>query len=266
MTSDEVVEALLRIKTESVGMDGIPLKFVKLILPVILPFLTHLFNFSLTSSTFPTQWKTAKLIPIPKISSPSSTSDFRPISILSSLSKALEYLINKQLCDYLTSFKLISGLQSGFRSKHTTSSALLKITHDMYSACDRKHVNILVLLDYAKAFDSVPYNILLKKMELLFNFSSNLIKLLTSYLKNRIQCVSVSSSFSNCVPVVSGIPQGSILGPLLFLMFINDFPSNVQHSKCHLFADDVQLYISCPFSDLVSATEEVRFAGLNVMD
>lgn len=244
VSPDEVRIAISKIKTNAVGLDEIPLSFIKILLPMLLPYITHIFNFCITSSTFPFIWKTAKLIPIPKQNNQQSVSDFRPISILPSLSKALESLINSQLSEYLLSSNFISNDQSGFRNKRSTTSALLKITNDLYSAMDRQCASLLVLLDFAKAFDSVNHSILLEKLSAFYNFSENTIKLISSYLNNRFQTVYLNSQYSNLSEVKSGIPQGSILGPTLFLLFINDLPSVLHYTNCHLFADDVQLYAS----------------------
>lgn len=142
--------------------------------------------------------------------------------------------------------------QSGFRTGHNTVSALLKIVHDFHRAFDSGRIGILLLLDFSKAFDSVSHMILL---EINFNFSGSWVKLLSSYLSNRIQKIGMNRVLSSANGVVSGIPQGSILEPLLFLIFINDLPDCLSITNYHLFADDVQLYTSSDTNSLSGAID-----------
>lgn len=161
VTSMEVEIAICSLKSNAIGLDDIPLKFIKIILPLLLPYLTHIFNYILTSSKFPTIWKLAKLIPIGKKTSPTTPKDYRPISILSSLSKALEKIMESQISTYLLLHNFICPDQSGFRRQHSTLSALLKIIDDLLSQLDHGRIGVLTLLDFSKAFDSVRHDLLL---------------------------------------------------------------------------------------------------------
>lgn len=209
---------------------------------MILPTLTHIFNCSLVTATYPKIWKKAIVRPIPKINSPSAPSDFRPISILPALSKALEYIVHKQITDYLNSYNLINPFQSGFRSGHSTTTALLKIIEDVREAMDNRRVTILTSLDFSKAFNSVDVDILLGKLRVLY-FSDSSIAWMESYLRDRLQSVSLNDRFSSWRIVETGIPQGSVLGPLLFSIYINDVSEAIRYCRYHLYADDLQLYI-----------------------
>jgi Reverse transcriptase (RNA-dependent DNA polymerase) len=241
----EVFNAIHQIKSNAIGLDGVPLKFLKLILPQILGIVTHIFNTILTSSVYPATWKVSKVIPIAKKSEPGNMSDYRPISVLPALSKAIEFIMKRQINSHLANRGLLSNYQSGFREYHSTSTALLKITNDLLMATDKKLVSLLVLLDFSKAFDSVNHHLLCSKLSDQFGFATSAVRLIMSYLSDRSQCVWADGSASNVLSVTSGVVQGSVLGPLLFSMFINDIVAQITSCRVHLYADDVQLYISC---------------------
>jgi Reverse transcriptase (RNA-dependent DNA polymerase) len=248
----EVFNSVLQVKSNAIGMDEVPMKFLRILLPYILPYITHIFNTVLTTSCFPRTWKVSKILPLAKTAEPSALSDYRPISILPALSKALEVIIRRQITAHVEDNGLLNRFQSGFRSKHSTSTALLKITNDLLKASESKMLSILVLLDFSKAFDSVDHQILCDKLAHQFNFTTSAVNLIRSYLSDRVQLVNVNGAASSFLPLSSGVVQGSVLGPLLFSLFINDITSFITNCKYHLYADDVQLYISCKPNDIAS--------------
>lgn len=244
VTDTETYDAIHRIKSNSEGLYCIPISFIKMVLPVVLPVITFIFNAILTKSAFPSRWKSSKVLPRHKNTRNRSLSDYRPISILLAISKALERLMKAQITDFFTEFDLLHKLQSGFRSNHSTTTALLKITNDVRVNMDKGLVTVLLLLDFSKAFDSVKHDLLLGKLSERFSFSTSALKLVEGIkgikgIKGRNQKVVVNGVSSPFLDVTLGLPQGSILGPLLFSAFINDLPSVVKFSRFHLFAEDV---------------------------
>lgn len=256
---NEVLIAITNIKSNAVGIDEIPVKFIKLLLPYILPYITHIFNSILTSSDFPIVWKTAKIIPIHKNSKSHDLKDFRPISLLSSLSKALESILSKQITNYLNANNFLVDYQSGFRKNHSTESALLHVSDSIRVSTDKKLMTALLLLDFSKAFDTINHNLLLYKLAHNFNFSNSSISLIKSYLSNRQQSVFADNVLSNRLVVKAGVPQGSILGPLLFSLFINDLPSVLHYCSYHLYADDFQVYLSGNKLDFNSTIDKLNY-------
>lgn len=182
----------------------------------------------------------------------------RPISILCALSKVFERLLKSQICRFVEQNKLISSFQSGYRPKHSSKTAMLKIFDDVGFVLDNGKPVVLILLDYSKAFDTISHKILCRKLRHNFNFSMHATNLIESYLKDRTQTVFSNEMFSAMIPIASGVPQGSILGPILFSLYINDLPSVLKHCKIHLFADDVQLYYDCNDNSASSISRKIN--------
>lgn len=258
VTENEVFYAMSQIKSEAVGADGIHLKFLKLIFPAISKHFTYLINSIISSSVVPNLWKIAKVIPIPKIKQPKVPSDFRPISILSVCYKIFEVVVREQILFHLKTSNLVSDFQSGFRKGHSTTGILLDITETIRANLDRGNVSALIFLDFRKAFDSINHKILVGKLYTKFNFSHTACKLVWSLLSDRKQFVQVENEISDTINICRGVPQGSIFGPLLFLLYINDIFENVSFLKCYTFADDVQLLATSESSDLVSFQNNIN--------
>ncbi|KAJ0179958.1 hypothetical protein K1T71_004549 [Dendrolimus kikuchii] len=185
-TDCDVKKSIVSITSKAVGSDSVSRNMILPILDIVLPIITHILNFSISNGSFPKIWKEALVTPIPKKSNPSSFSDFRPISILSFLSKVLERLVHNQLSIFLNKNDLLNPFQSGFRPGYSTVTALVKITDDIRFAMDEGKVTMLTLLDFSNAFNAVDFDILLGILYSL-NISPKVIEWFRNYLFGRRQ-------------------------------------------------------------------------------
>ena len=228
----------------SAGSDCISTKLLKEIAPLILTPLHHLINLSLETGFVPKQFKIAKVVPIFKSGDKHDYNNYRPISLLSSFSKLMEKVVARQLVGFLNYHNLLYKHQYGFRANHNCSQPVLHFTEKVYNALNQKPSlqTLAIFIDLKKAFDTVDHDILLKKMDH-YGIRGISNKWFENYLKDREQFVSVHGIDSDTQKIVCGVPQGSILGPLLFLLFINDLPNATEFFTL-LFADDTTFQIS----------------------
>ena len=223
--------------SKAVGLDGIPPKLLRLSASIIARPLSYILNQSITTGIFPDEWKVAKVVPLHKKDSTQLKENFRPISVLSTLSKLLEHHVHKYFYKFLIENKLLHLAQSGFRAMFSCETALANIVNKWTSAIDDDKLNGVVLLDLRKAFDLIDHKILLKKLQM-YQCSDKTMKWFTSYLESRSQCTIFKGKISEKSKVNCGVPQGSILGPLFFILFINDLPLYIENSECDMYADD----------------------------
>ena len=232
----------LKVK-KATGLDGIPARFLKDSATVIAPTVTFLVNLSLSTGSVPDEWKKARVVPLYKSGGRENMDNYRPISILPVLSKILEKAVNFQLQQYLKKFDLLSPAQSGFRQHHSTESAVIYFTDEIRRNADAGRLTGALFVDLKKAFDTVPHKELISKLER-FGFVDNSIAWFTNYLSNRSQVVSLGNNLSSPLAVENGVPQGSILGPVLFSLYINDLPSCINFSNVIMYADDTVIFFS----------------------
>lgn len=224
------------------GLDGVSAPLLKLIAPTILDSIVKVMNCSIQSGICPAALKMARVTPVHKAGSNTDPNNFRPISVLPIISKLLERHVCNHLTNYLRSYKLIISTQSGFRSQHSTESILIKMTDDWLEAMDRGELTGVIYLDLRKAFDVVNHDLLLTKLQM-YGFSPSALRWFKSYLTDRYQQVSLNGVLSDAASLRCGVPQGSILGPSLFLLFINDLPLSWKNEN-GIFADDATFYAS----------------------
>ena len=233
--------------TKTCGPFSIPtstciLKILKSVLAIPLQLL---FNYSFYSGTVPDQFKVARVVPIHKKGSTCLVSNYRPISLLSIFNKLIEKLMYNRIISFLEKFSILYNNQFGFRSKHSTTQALLLLTDKIQRSIDEGMFCSGIFLDLCKEFDTVNYKILLTKLEY-YGIRGVSNGWFASYLSNRRQFVSLNGIISDYQTITCGVPQGSVLGPLLFLLYINDMPKCSNILEFHLFADDTNLFLNNP--------------------
>lgn len=241
-TVQQITEFIASFRSNACGADDVSPVMLQYCSPVLDLYIAHIVNSCIEVGCFPSDWKTSIIIPLPKKSTVESISDLRPISILPALSKVLEKVLLKQINEYVNEHNILPLYQSGFRQGHSTVTALSRVTDDIVSNLDRKRATALVLLDFSKAFDTISHAVLISKLKY-YGFSRDASSIIASYLSNRTQKVSFNSQLSPLSVVSSGVPQGSVLGPLLFSLYTADILNRVKFSRIQAYADDTQLYI-----------------------
>lgn len=208
------------------GEDKLDPFFLKVASPIVVNYITYIFNLSVLNGTVPKIWIVAYVTPLHKGGGTDNLNNYRPISKLSCLSKVLEFLVKKQFKSLISTHCILSMHQSGFRERHSMITAATFALNDIITALDRKKHCAALFIDLSKAFDAVDHVLLLKILRSL-RFDDLAFKWFQSYLSDRQQCVGIGDSKSEFVQLAKGVPQDSILGPLLFSLYINDITSVV---------------------------------------
>ena len=258
-TNDEILKLISLLKLTKTNINTIPVAIFKRIGIFIICPLVKLIGLSFMSGKFPDILKIARVTPIFKSGAHNLPSNYRPIVSLPFISKILERCIFNRMISFSNKFSLLSNNQFGFRKHLSTSDALYQLSENIYDSLNRRNHHSSVLIDLKKAFDTVNHQVLINKM-FYYGFRGIVNNLLKSYLENRVQYVqmSVNKSTTKCITI--GVPQGSILGPLLFLFYVNDLPKLSSNSKMTLFADDTIISVSKPnYEELVSCLSRELF-------
>ena len=248
VTSNEVKEIILSSPSKSCALDPLPTTLLKVYIDSLIEPITEIINYSLHTGVVPACFKHALVTPLLKkpTLNPDILSNFRPVSNLSFISKILEKVVYRQMNTYLQSNGLLESFQSAYRKMHNTETALVKIINDLLVCADQRKVSILVLLDLSAAFDTIDHSILLDRLKYDFGFDGIVLNWFTSYLTNRTQSVSVKNSLSSKKLLSFGVPQGSVLGPILYSLYTTPLGSiiNSFNLQYHMYADDTQIYMS----------------------
>ena len=240
---------------------GMDMCIVKNIISCVLKPFTCICNKSFLEGSFPVHMETAKVVPLFKAGDKCNFTNYRPVSLLPQFSKILEKLFCNRLDKFIKRHNILSSNQYGFRKNHSTSLALIDLIEELTNSIDNKKITVGIFIDLKKAFDTINHDLLLRKLNC-YGIRGVAHKWLSSYIKNRNQYVSYNNVDSKLMDITCGVPQGSILGPILFILYINDLCNVSNFLKFVLFADDANLFASG--DNIISLCEEINIELLKI--
>lgn len=251
VTPDEVRAVIRALPNgRSVGCDDIPAIFIKRCADVLAEVLAPVINASVCCGQFPDTLKTALVVPIPKKGNSHDIANYRPVALLSSVSKLIEKIIADRIYNFLEHHKLFNRSQHGFRRSHSTETATIELIQYVNDKLDKNKIVVSVFFDLSQAFDTLHSEFVLEKIARL-GLRGHLNKWIGSYLKTRSFIVRVGQTWSDICSMKLGTPQGSVLGPLIFLLYVNDLPDHISEGRTFAFADDTTIVVSGVDSDEV---------------
>ena len=256
VTPEQLSKIIMSMKTKQCSLDPLPTGLTKECLNSLIPAVTNIINVSLSTATFPSQWKRAIVRPLLKKASfdPEVLKNYRPVSNLAFLSKVLEKVVASQLTAHIEGNHLQTPFQSAYRASHSVETALLKVHNDIVQALAERKGVLLVLLDLSAAFDTVDHDIMTERL-VASGVNGLALKWIQSYLSGRTQCVKIGKVCSTPINVNCGVPQGSVLGPLLFTLYTNPLGDILgPHCRFHFYADDTQCYLVFDMCQIGPAT------------
>ena len=227
--------------TKSSGIDNISSNCLKDALSVLVPHLCHIFNLSIEFSTFPLKWKIATIVPLYKGGGNDDVSNFRPVSLLPVPGKILEKLVHSHMMEFFEINNILSEYQFGFRKNHSTIDSIATLVENILHSVNEGEVTLAAFIDLKKAFDTVNHNILLEKLYYM-GIRGPILIWIKSYLANRMQRTICNGKLSGLNDIKCGVPQGSIIGPLFFLVYVNDLKNVLMNNNYQLYADDTVIY------------------------
>ena len=271
VSEDEVSKLILSSSNSSCALDPCPTSLVKDCLHVLITPITNIINMSLSEGIFPDQWKSAHVTPLLKKPNlpKNDLKNYRPVSNLNFISKVTEKVVANQIKDHVNGCGLDNPFQSAYKSFHSTESALLSVQDDIYKAMGNQKVTALTLLDLSAAFDTIDHSILLDRLTDWFGIGGGVLEWIVSYLTERSQTINILGHFSTALSLLFGVPQGSVLGPLLFILYttpLSQILLNSKDIKHHLYADDTQAYTSFNTSSCDSSLNNLQESLVSAQD